>query len=91
MVSFRHQNEFSVDVESEFFIETLGWTLLNLIGVDDSPLLVDSTVFLIWDNVSSFQVFAAINVEDSVVSNISNEGTVILVVSKMNVSTDTAE
>jgi hypothetical protein len=55
--------EWSLDIESEFFIESLRWTLTLVIKIDNLPFLVEAIVFAIDDNWSSFFVFVSRDIE----------------------------
>jgi hypothetical protein len=46
--------EWSIDMETEFFIESFSFILFGFINIDDIPFLVLSTVVTIYDNWSSF-------------------------------------
>jgi hypothetical protein len=49
--------EWSFDIEAEFFIEfSFSWFSLPFIGIDDIPLLVDSTMLVSCFNISIFSI-----------------------------------
>jgi len=51
--------EWSIDIESEFFILTLGFNLWSLVNIDNLPFLVSSTMVLVSNNWLSFSVFSS--------------------------------
>jgi hypothetical protein len=53
----RDNVEISLYIKVELLVElTLGWFLLILVNIDDSPFLVDFTISVLNDNVSVFIV-----------------------------------
>jgi hypothetical protein len=58
----RDDVEISLNVKSELLVElTLGWLLLILVDVDNSPLLMNLAVLILHDNVSIFIIKSSVN------------------------------
>jgi len=60
--------EWSVDVETEFFIESLSLILGSFVKIDDIPFLADTISVLSDNNLSGFLVSGSIDSKDSLVS-----------------------
>jgi len=61
----RSEVEWSVDVETEFFIESLSLILGSFIKIDNIPSLVDLTIVLADNNLSGFLILGLVDIEDS--------------------------
>jgi len=67
----RSNVEWSVDVETELFIESLSFNLSSIVEIDDLPFLVKSIVVSSNGNWSSFFILVSFNIDDlSILSNI---------------------
>jgi hypothetical protein len=64
---FGDKVEWSVDVESEFFVESLGSELLSLVNIDDLPFLISSLLISVNNNCLSFIILGSCNRECLVV------------------------
>ena len=64
----RSEVEWSVDVETEFFIESLSLILGSFVKIDDIPFLADTISVLSDNNLSGFLVSGSIDSKDSLVS-----------------------
>jgi hypothetical protein len=54
----RNNEEISLNIETEVFVEfSLLWLFWHFISIDDIPLLVDTTVLLVDNNVSVLFIF----------------------------------
>jgi hypothetical protein len=72
----RDDMEWSFDIESILFIElSFSWFSLPFISIDDVPLLVDSAMLVVDNDVSVFSIMTSINIKDLSVL-IDNESTV---------------
>jgi len=60
----RSDIEWSVDVETEFFIESFSFTLSSLVKIDDIPFLVNLTCVLSDNNLSSFLILGTIDIKN---------------------------
>jgi len=57
--------ERSLNIETEVLVEfTLLWLLWVLVSIDNVPLLVDLSVFVVNNNVSVFSINIALNIKD---------------------------
>jgi len=57
--------ERSLNIETEVLVEfSLLWLLWVLVSIDNVPLLVDLSVFVVNNNVSVFSINIALNIED---------------------------
>lgn len=63
---FRDEIEWSVDVETEFFIESFSFSLCLLVKIKDLPSLVSTVVFSVSDDLLSFKILALEDIEASV-------------------------
>jgi hypothetical protein len=63
----RDKIEWSIDVEAEFFIESLGLKLSGLIKIEYLPLLVFSSVITPNSNCLSFNILSSFNIKNLVV------------------------
>jgi hypothetical protein len=70
--------EWSIDVESEFFIESLGLKLSGLIKIEYLPLLVLSSVVTPNSNGMAFLVFSPLNIKYLVVTPVDKLAVLIL-------------
>jgi len=61
----RSQVEGSVDMETEFFVQSLISILLSIINVNDIPSLVHLTIVCFDNNLSGFLILGSIDIEDS--------------------------
>jgi hypothetical protein len=62
----RDKVEWSVDVESEFFIQTLSLSLSLLVKIEDLPSLVGSILLVVNTNDLSFLILVSYNFNTSV-------------------------
>jgi hypothetical protein len=62
--------EWSVDMETEFIIETASLNWLCLVKIDDLPSLVSSIVLLPNNNWSSFFILSTMDIKSFVVLNV---------------------
>jgi len=60
----RNNVEWSIDVESKVFVETLGWISFHFINIGHSPLLILTIVVLIDTNFAAFFIFATCNIKN---------------------------
>lgn len=65
--SLWNKYEWSIDMESELLVDALGWLFAGLIKINNSPLLVESLVWRVDNNVLAFLILAAINIESFLV------------------------
>jgi hypothetical protein len=56
--------EWSVAVETEVFVESLGLWSIIFVEIDNLPSLVGSTMFLPDDNCLSFNIFSSTNIKE---------------------------
>jgi len=70
--------EWSVDVEAEFFIESLGLKIFSIISVDNLPSLVLSIMTLPDNNWLSFSVFTSRDIKNLVVLDVDELFTSVL-------------
>jgi hypothetical protein len=66
----RYEVEWSIDVETKFFIESLSLSLWSLIGIENSPSLVSSIVVAPDTYCLTFNVFTSLNIKNLIVSNV---------------------
>jgi hypothetical protein len=56
--------EISLNVEVEFLVElSLGWLFWILVNIDEVPLLVDSSVLVVYLNVSVFSINISLDIK----------------------------
>lgn len=58
VVRLWHQNEWSVNEQTEVFIKSLSLYWLHLIDVNDLPLLVETVMLLVWENILCFKILS---------------------------------
>jgi hypothetical protein len=75
---FRHDVEWSVDMETKLFIQSLGLSLLFLVKIEDLPSLMFTTIVTPDSDCVSFFIFASFNIKDLVVLPIDELSTFIL-------------
>ena len=64
-IQLRDDVEWSFDIESEFLIEfSLLWFLWVFININDIPLLVDSVMFVPYNDVSVLSINSSVNIND---------------------------
>jgi len=63
----RYEIEWSVDVETEFFIESLSLNLWSLVKIEYSPSLGNSSIVFPYLNSVTFLILASSYIKDSVV------------------------
>jgi hypothetical protein len=63
----RYEVEWSIDVETKFFVESLSLNLSSLVKIDNLPLLVSSIVVTPNSNSLSFLVLCSSNIKDLIV------------------------
>jgi len=61
---FRDEVEWSVDVESEFLVESLGLNLSSFINVEDSPFLMSTLIVRPNSNWVSFLILCTFDIKD---------------------------
>lgn len=66
----RLENEWPIDVETEFLIQTLSWWLWCLVAIKDVPFLVETVVCFPLCNSLAFNILTSPNTEDVLVVNI---------------------
>lgn len=60
----RVEDEWSINVESISLIVSLGWWLWCILNINDRPLLVQTVVLWISNNVLSLNILSLVDVED---------------------------
>jgi hypothetical protein len=60
----RNHVEWSIDVETKVFVETLGWISFHFINIGHSPLLILTIVVLVNTNFASFLIFASCDIKN---------------------------
>lgn len=70
--------ERSIDIESEGFIQALGWSFTLSVDVDDAPSLVCAIVSSVRDDPLGFKILATVYIEYLLVVNIHDVLPVVL-------------
>ena len=66
----RSDVEWSVDMEAEFFVHSLGFKLFSILNIDDLPFLVLSVMTVPDDYWLSFSVFTTCNIKNLLVLDV---------------------
>jgi hypothetical protein len=67
---FRNKVEWSIDIETEFFIKSLGFSLSSLVKIKDLPFLSFGTVVTMYLDWVSFFIFSSSNIKDLVAGEV---------------------
>jgi hypothetical protein len=59
----RDHDEWSVDIETEFFVHSLGWDLWCFININDLPSLVETIMLSLGDDFLSFKILYFIDIK----------------------------
>lgn len=59
----RDHDEWSVDIETEFFVHSLGWDLWCFININDLPSLVETIMLRPGDDILPFKILSLIDIK----------------------------
>jgi hypothetical protein len=67
---FRNKVEWSIDIETKFFIKSLGFSLSSLVKIKDLPFLSFGSVVTMYLDWVSFFIFSSSNIKDLVAGEV---------------------